>query len=178
MQIQYINLSVNPTLLIFPNIIAQRNINKKIKNPENNFINIIHMNIRSLKKNFDTLQTFLNSFPKPLDVIALTETQLRSTTKHLYTLDSYTIHNLVRPNREHGVITIYTNSTLSVELIDEYCYINDSIEICTAEIKISNSIYILSIIYRPHSKHIAVSEFTTIITQLLSCCTIRLAILI
>ena len=71
------------------------------------YINIIHQNMRSIHKNFDVFKTFLNSLPKPPAVIALTETWLRESFKHLYSLDGYVSHNLVRTNREHGGITIF-----------------------------------------------------------------------
>ena len=132
------------------------------------YINIIHMNIRSIQKNFDVFKTFLNSLPKPPDFIALTETWMRESSKHLYSLDGYVSHNLVRTNREHGGITIFIKDIFSFELINEYCFINDNIEICTARLKILNFSYVISVIYRPHSKHIAVNEFTTIANQILS----------
>ena len=40
----------------------------------NYYTNIIHLNIRSLSKNFDLLRSMLNCLPKHPDVIALTET--------------------------------------------------------------------------------------------------------
>ena len=126
------------------------------------------MNIRSIHKNFDVFKTFLNSLPKPPAVIALTETWLRESFKHLYSLDGYVSHNLVRTNREHGGITIFIKDIFSFELINEYCFINDNIEICTARLKILNYSYIISVIHRLHSKHVVVNEFTTIANQILS----------
>lgn len=43
-------------------------------------VNIIHINIRSLRKNFDLLQSFLKCLPKPLDTVAITETWLQEHT--------------------------------------------------------------------------------------------------
>ncbi len=40
----------------------------------NNYINIIHIHIRYLHKNFYLLKSFLNCLPKLPDVIAVTET--------------------------------------------------------------------------------------------------------
>lgn len=147
------------------------NINEyisEVKYKDDEYINIVHMNIRSIHKNFDVFKTFLNSLPKPPDVIALTETWLRDSSKHLYSLDGYVSHNLVRTNREHGGITIFIKDIFSFELIEEYCFINDDIEICTVKVKIINTSYVMSVVYRPHSKHLAVNEFTTIISQILS----------
>ena len=60
-----------------------------------NYLSIMHINIRSLQKNFDTLKSFLNCLPKPPDVLAVTETWLKETTKHLYSLDGYDSHLLL-----------------------------------------------------------------------------------
>ena len=42
-------------------------------------INIIHMNSRSLIKNYDKITAFLNSLSTPPDIIAITETWLTNT---------------------------------------------------------------------------------------------------
>ena len=66
-------------------------------------------------------------------------------------------------------ITIFIEDTFfSFELINEFCFINDNIEICTARLKILNYSYVISVTYRPHSKHVAVNEFTTIANQIIS----------
>ena len=88
-----------------------------------NYINILHVNIRSFQKNFDTLKSFLSCLPKPPDVLAVTETWLKESTKHLYPLDGYVSHHLVRTNRKQGGISIYTKTDLPTELINQYCYI-------------------------------------------------------
>ena len=133
-----------------------------------NYINILHVNIRSFKKNFDTLKSFLSCLPKLPDVLAVTETWLKESTKHLYPLDGYASHHLVRTNRNQGGISIYTKTEFTIEPINQYCYINNNIEILTTNLNILNSTYIISVIYRPHSKHELVNEFSSAIDQILS----------
>lgn len=43
-------------------------------------LNIIHMNSRSLPKNSDNIQSFLNCLDNPLDIIVFSETWLTDTT--------------------------------------------------------------------------------------------------
>ena len=134
----------------------------------NNYLNIIHINIRSLHKNFDSLKSFLTCLPKPPDVIAVTETWLQEHTKHLYSIEHYTPIHLVRTDREHGGITIYTKDVINVEVLNQFAFINRNIEICSVRLKIENTDYIITVIYRPQSKHIAVNEFSDIISELLT----------
>ena len=134
----------------------------------NNYINIMHINIRSIQKKFDALKSLLNCLPKPPDVLAVTETWLKESNKHLYSLDGYVSHHIVRTNREQGGISIYTKDDFSTELLNQYCYINENIEISTIKLKSLNLTYIISVIYRPHSKHEMVNEFTDLINQILS----------
>lgn len=135
---------------------------------DKNYLNIIHLNIRSLHKNFDSFKSFLSCLPKPPEVIVITETWLQLNTKHLYSLEGYDSFHLVRTNREHGGVTFFTKTELKAELLTPFSFINEDIEICTTQIKLADSKYIISAIYRPNSKHIAVNEFTNIINELLN----------
>lgn len=134
----------------------------------NNYINIIHINIRSLHKNFDLLKSFLNCLPKLPDVIAVTETWLQETTKHLYSLDGYTSIHLTRTNKEHGGISIFTRNEIKVDVLHQFHYVDDNIEICSCKLEIENTNYVISVLYRPRSKHIAVNEFTNILNEILT----------
>ena len=133
-----------------------------------NYLNIIHVNIRPLQKNLDLLTSLLKCLPKPPDVLAVSETWLKESTKHLYSLEGYISHHLVRTTREQGGITIFVKHDLAAELLNDFSYINDNIEILTTKLKVSNTTYIISVIYRPHSKHELVNEFSDIINELLT----------
>ena len=139
-----------------------------LKPMRNYYINIMHINIRSIQNKFDTLKSMLNCLPDPPDVLALTETWLKETNKHLFSLDGYDSHHIIRINKEQGGISIFTKNNLNVEILNQYCYINDSVEILTIKLKTTNLTYVISVIYRPHSKHEMVNEFTDLINQLLT----------
>ena len=135
---------------------------------DNNYLNIVHINIRSLHKNFDGLKSFLSCLPKTPDIIALTETWLQEHTKHLYSMEGYDSFHLVRNNREHGGITIFAKCEFKANTLTQFSFINDNIEICSAKVEVDSSKFIISVIYRPNSKHIAVEEFTNVINDLFS----------
>ena len=101
---------------------------------ENNFISIIHINIRSLQKNFDLLKSMLSCLPKLPDVIVISETWLRNSSKHLYYMDGYTAFHLVRTSKEHGGVSIYVKNEIHTDVLDQYCIVNDDIELQTIKI--------------------------------------------
>ena len=132
------------------------------------YLNILHINIRSFQKNFDNLISFIKCFPKPPDIIAVTETWLKESTQHLYQLDGYVSHHIYRTTREHGGVTFFINNDYHAELIQDFTFVNDDLEICTIKLKSTTPNYVISVIYRPNSKHIAVQEFTNIFNDILS----------
>ena len=134
----------------------------------NNYINIIHINIRSLQKNFDLLKSMLNCLPKQPDIIAITETWLRDSTKHMYTMDGYTAFHLVRTNREHGGISVFVKDEIHANILDQYYFVNEHIELHSLKITVNAQEYVIATIYRPHSKHIAVPDFTNLFIEILS----------
>ena len=101
----------------------------------NNYVNIIHVNIRSLHNNFNSLKLFLSCIPKLPDVIALAETWLKEHTKHLYSIEVYTPFHLVRTDREHGDVIIYTKNVLNAKVIDQFSFVNKNIEISSSKLK-------------------------------------------
>ena len=63
----------------------------------------------------------------------------------------FTSHHTVRTDRQSGGVSIYTGDYLCSRKLENLCYANRDIEICTVEIIIKKEpIYILGV-YRPHS---------------------------
>ena len=52
-------------------------------------INLLHVNVRSTRKNFDNLKILINSFSSEPDIIAVTETWLSDNALFLYELEGY-----------------------------------------------------------------------------------------
>lgn len=137
------------------------------------YVNLIHINIRSLRKNFVNLQSFLKCLPKSLDIVVITETWLLEHTKHLYSLEGYEPIHLKRTERIHGGGSICIRDILNFDLLSEFCNIKENIEICTTEIKFENTKYIISVVYRPHWKHTRINEFIEFLNQLLNNATLK-----
>lgn len=132
-----------------------------------NNINIFHMNSRSLTKNFDKITAFLNSLTTPPDIIAITETWLTNTNKHLYQLPGYLSSHLTRNIRPHGGVSVFISNELQSEQIHDLTIIHENLEINTVKITTNSTSYFICAIYRPHSKHINVQEFTNTLCTLL-----------
>jgi hypothetical protein len=66
-----------------------------------NSLSFLHVNCRSLSKNFAELNNLLSTIGK-IKIIALTETWLSPETEHLYNLDGYKFISLSRPDKRGG----------------------------------------------------------------------------
>ena len=52
-------------------------------------LNIFHLNVRSLQKNFHNLSSIVKCFSNPPHIIASSETWLKDSTSHMYVLEAY-----------------------------------------------------------------------------------------
>ena len=71
----------------------------KLLNQNINNLNILHINSRSLPKNFDNITAFLNTLITPPDILAVTETWLTDINKEYFQLTGYHSYHLVRNRR-------------------------------------------------------------------------------
>ena len=108
-----------------------------------NQLNILHINSRSLPKNFDNINAFLNSLSVAPDILAITETWLNDSNKHLFQLPGYNSFHLVRTTRAHGGVTIFTSVNLQCEQVQELSFINHSVEINSIRLNLDSSNIIL-----------------------------------
>ncbi len=130
-------------------------------------LSILHLNIRSLQKNYDNLTSFLNCLSIQPHVIALTETWLKDTNQHHYHLDGYSTYHSLRMNKEHGGVSLLINSDIHSEPIHQHTFVNETMEICSVQLNLRTNL-IISVIYRPHSKHVAVEEFSLALNDILT----------
>ena len=99
-------------------------------NNENKF-SVLNLNIRSLKKNYDSLLIYLRQIKTNFDVIVLTETWLNDNESDLYLIPGYCFSAINRLNKRGGGIRIYYKEcykcnflTSSVSLTIEYLFIS------------------------------------------------------
>ena len=137
-------------------------------------LKFIHLNMRSVRKKMDFLVAFISSFSCPPDVIAISESWLKPNNSKFYKIDGYTAYHITRPTIKGGGVSLLIKSHLDSDLVSEFSYITDEIEICTIKLTIlckssnvSNN-FIISCIYRPHGKMKNVGNFKNVLSTILS----------
>lgn len=130
-------------------------------------INIIMLNIRSCKKNFNTFMAFFAQFLACFSCIILTETWLTAERDNVYTIPGFSHHVLYR-DHQGGGIKIFVRSDIQSKIISEYTLMNDYFEILTVELFINCKKMLLSALYHPpSSSHINNNAFVYSFTSLL-----------
>ena len=112
---------------------------------------LLHLNIRSINKHFDELQTLLqNSKNKSFSVIGLTETWLSSNTNLPYAINGYDLLVNNRSNRTGGGVALYISHSFDFIVREDLNTMNDTIESLFVEISIPYfKNIIVGVIYRP-----------------------------
>lgn len=68
-----------------------------------NSLTILNVNVQSLRKNFDSLETFMFSVPKPFDVVCITESFLYDNEVHNFPINDYVFIGKQRQSKGGGV---------------------------------------------------------------------------
>ena len=119
---------------------------------------VFHTNIRSCRRNFTTLQTFLSASLIKFTVVVLTEIWLSSRIDYCFDLPGYNAFNLYRDNRGGG-IKIFVEDSVAAKLDVQNSFICDLFEILTLSITLPNLNLIICGIYKP--PHTSILDFTT-----------------
>src|ERR1043165_975449 len=146
----------------YPDVFANRDFECKYSSEENlgNFfefeeksaINLMHINTRSIKKNFDKIQELLHNIPGALTAIAITETWLTGNLQDAFFLPGYNFISKCRHRRTGGGVGIFICSTLNYFVRNDLCRMTDAIEsIFIKVIQIDRKNIIIGCIYRPPS---------------------------
>lgn len=72
----------------------------------------IHINIRSIIKNFSKLLYIVHCAIHPIDIIIVSEVGISNSLCHLFNIPGYTIQSQLRSNKKGGGIIIYVKNYL------------------------------------------------------------------
>lgn len=141
--------------------IDEIDLNKFFDFSEQSAINIIHVNCRSLNKNFGGLQSLLNSISNTLTAVAVSETWLTPMNQDFYNITGYTF---VCRNRSDGSggggAGIYLNNNLLFNIRDDLSVTKDCIECIFVEIvQKKDSNFLIGCVYRPPNTNVASFNF-------------------
>ena len=98
---------------------------------------VLHLNIRSIKKNFENFKLFLNSINFTFSVICLSETwwdDLATIEKSLFELPNYNSTHQARGDHEGGEVSIYLHKSLDFTVKPGLSINNNDIQPLTKEI--------------------------------------------
>jgi hypothetical protein len=122
---------------------------QSINNKLNNKFSILHLNMRSLPKNYEPFMDTLNISQAKFSAIVLSETWLREDTKNNHVLKGYKSYHTVRAERRGGGISIYIRDDLNCSKIDDACFLEDYIESVGVRVDIGNNSINIVGLYRP-----------------------------
>ena len=114
---------------------------------------IIHLNIRSIRKNFSLLESFLSFNDDYFDVVALTETWLCSDYDVVFQLRGYNKFSIYR-NSHGGGISVYIKKAHDANIIADLTFVGDNFEILTLNVRNNDTNIKIACIYRPPSNSI------------------------
>lgn len=122
-----------------------------------NTINLLHVNCRSLPKNFDSLYSTINYIDMPFTAIAVSETWLKEHNESIFTIPGYDFVSCNRLLKTGGGVGLYINDKIKYRQISELTYVNETIECIFVEILIEKQKnLIIGCIYRPPNSDINV----------------------
>ena len=132
--------------------------NSKLKDS----LSIIHLNVRSLQKNFDAFYEFLCNQPSSPDIICVTETRLKTQPSLNIDISGYTFVHIDSPTTAGGVAMYISNALQFSVLNNLQLTVNECENIW---IKLHDSNLIISTIYR-HPKNDALVFIDALNTNL------------
>jgi len=113
-------------------------------------INFIHINCRSIKKNFREFVSLIELLSKPLSVIAVTETWLNSQNENTYSIPGYKFTSLSRTEKTGGGVGIFINTHFSFVLRPDLNRMTSYIECLFIEItQPGKASLLVGCVYRP-----------------------------
>ena len=110
--------------------------NKKVTdlNISSGCLSMIHTNIRSVAKNMNKFDSYLNNLKHEFPIIALSETWLTENNCDRYGIDGYNAEHNFRPNWGGGGVSIYIKDFIQYTTWDELCFQNKTLETLFIEI--------------------------------------------
>ena len=119
--------------------------NNNIKNEH--YFSIIHINLRSINKNFDKLHQLISQMPFDPNCIAITETKINKRSNlNSFQLDRYDFIHVDSLTCAGGV-GLYINNSLQYDNRPDLNLRDNNYESVWAEVKVGNKKYTIGVVY-------------------------------
>jgi hypothetical protein len=119
-------------------------------------LSYLHLNIRSIPKNFDSLLTFLDTLHFSFSFIGISETWFNESTRALYDLDKYNQLAVYRTDKRGGGVSLFIKTSIKYTVRDDLNIFEDDAE--SIFIEVDKSIFdtdrniVVGLIYRIPNK--------------------------
>lgn len=137
-----------------------RTASDQIHNPS---VSLLHVNVRSLPKNFDLLALTIFNLNFPFSVIGISETWLHKDNSDYYVLDNYSNVHRCREDKIGGGVSLYISSKLEYK---ERPDIEQCFELSGEAVFIESNRIVIGCIYKPPKSKIP--DFVNHLTNALS----------
>jgi len=147
--------------------LTQNQYKNNIMNATDESFLLLHMNIRSINRNFDNLRLLLeNPKQKPCSIIGLTETWLSTDSSQSFSLPGFNLVVNSRQNRTGGGVGIHVSNIFEYTVHEQLNCMDDVVESPFVELTNPNGKNILiGVMYRPPKSNI--NNFITYLQSLL-----------
>ncbi|CAH2092679.1 unnamed protein product [Euphydryas editha] len=131
-------------------------------NPHN--LTFVHVNIRSLVKNFSKIEQILSASNSSIDFIVITEVNVPENIKSLYNIPGYTLYSQLRQSRRGGGIIVYIKNKYKFK---QHKTTTLHFECLLGTINSTSSSVVLCAVYRPPSnnKHHFIKEIEKVLKR-------------
>lgn len=114
-------------------------------------VNIIHMNIRSIKKNFDEFIYYLNNCKTKFEIIILSETWISEDSEFVFNIEGYSVVNRNNRFTRSDGLCVFVRKDIDFQNIDVKL---DNVNSIIIKFNFNNSFYQLMALYRSPSLEI------------------------
>ena len=111
-------------------------------------MSLLHLNARSLSKNFDSLQTLLCTLNFPFSIIGISETWLNKNSPPVFNIPNYDMIRADRKAGRGGGVAYYIHDSISFRLRDDVC-INGTEDLFIEVERQHSKNIIIGLVYRP-----------------------------
>ena len=113
-------------------------------------LNLLHINCRSLNKNFGSVTNLLHRIGSKLSVLGLCETWLNKNTENSFHMQGYNFACNSRSSRMGGGVGLYVDNSIQYSLRNDLSIMSDELECIFVELVQKNSANIIvGCVYRP-----------------------------
>ena len=103
-------------------------------------LSFIHVNARSLNKNFQTIKDTIDDLKSSFDIIAISETWAEADTIDRFTLGGYEAFHIVRGQRKGGGVALYVHRRFNCAIRAVKCKVVEQLFECvTVEFDLKNT---------------------------------------